>query len=134
LTSSYAYHREVENSWLVRERDRRRRREHLRVLLAALPVAAALVGYTWLHVQVLDTAYEIGQLESELRGLERQRAELALETAQHSSLPEIERRARDELGMVEPRAERTLFWPLSAAAPPAPVASPSAPSATEASP
>jgi len=119
LTSSYAYHREVENSWLVRERDRRRRREHLRVLLAALPLAAALVGYTWLHVQVLDTGYEIGQLESELRALERQRAELALEAAQRSSLPELERRAEEELGMVAPSAERTLFWTQPGEAPPA---------------
>ena len=39
---------------------------YVRVILWALPLAAAAIAYTWLHVQVLDTAYDIGQLEREL--------------------------------------------------------------------
>ncbi|HMB53607.1 MAG TPA: hypothetical protein VKU40_09840 [Thermoanaerobaculia bacterium] len=115
MPSAYAYHRAVENSWLVRQRDRRRRREQLRVLLYLLPLAAALVGYTWLHVEVLDVSYEIGGLERQLVELERERGELALQVAQRSSLPVVERRASDELGMVDQVAEQTIFWQQLAA-------------------
>lgn len=117
MPSAYAYHRQVENSYLVRERDRRRRHELLRVLLGALPLAAALLGYTYLHVRVLDTAYAIGELERELATRERRRAELALEVEQRSALPVVEARARRELGMVTPTAEHTLFWPELGAEP-----------------
>lgn len=110
MPSTYAYHRQVENTYLVRDRDRRRRREHLRVLLYALPLAVALLGYIWLHVRVLDTAYAIGKLERELAAAERQRVELALRVAQRSALPQVEARARKELGMVNPTLDHTLFW------------------------
>ena len=119
MPSVYAYHRTVENSWLVRDRDRRRRREQLRVVLYLLPLAAALVGYTWLHVRVLDVGYEIGGLERELISLERRESELALEVAQRSSLPTIEHRAVEELGLTDQNAERTIFWGELAASPPA---------------
>jgi cell division protein FtsL len=111
VPSAYAYHRAVDNAYLVRERDRRRRREHLRVLLWALPLAAVLLAYTWLHVEVLDTAYDIGQLERELAQAERQRGELALEVAKRTSLPRVEARAAGELGMRAPSGDQTLFWP-----------------------
>ena len=117
MPSAYAYHRTVENTYLVRERDRRRRREHLRVLLWALPLAAVLLAYTWLHVKLLDTAYDIGQLERELLTAERQRGELSLQVAQRSGLPRIERRAQEEIGMRAPHAGEVLFWDELFAAP-----------------
>jgi hypothetical protein len=110
VPSAYAFHRAVENAWLVRQRDRRRRREQIRVVLYLLPLAAALVGYTWLHVKVLDVGYEIGGLERQLVDLGRQRAELALEVAQRSSLPVVEQRAVEELGLADQDAARTIFW------------------------
>ncbi len=110
MPSAYAYHRQVENVWLVRQRDRRRLRELALVVLLALPVALALLTYTYLHVRVLDTAYRIDELESELRDLDRQRDALAVEAAQRAAVPEVERRAVDELGMVGPRADHTLTW------------------------
>jgi cell division protein FtsL len=107
---AYAYHRRVENAWLVRERDRRRARELALVVLVALPVVVALLAYTWLHVKVLDTAYHIDELEGTLRELERRRDALAIEEARHTAPPEIERRAVEELGMRTPTAGRTLRW------------------------
>lgn len=110
MRSAYAYHREVENSYLVRERDRRRWRELGRVVAVALPVALALVVYIWLHLVVLDTAYAIGGLEATLAGLERTAAQLDLEADRLSALPEVERRASEELGMVGPEVAATEFW------------------------
>lgn len=117
MPSSYAFHRSVENAWLVRERDRRRRRDHLRVLLWALPLAVVLLAYTWLHVQLLDTAYRIVDLEAQQQQLERRRAELALELARRTALPEVAARADRELGMVPASTDRTLFWQQLTAAP-----------------
>lgn len=125
MPSSYAYHREVENTYLVRDRDRQRRRDLLRVVLWVLPMAAAVLGYIWLQVRVLDSAYEIGRLEEELTAAGRQHDRLSLEVARRTGLPLVEERARRELGMVTPRAESTLFWPeVSAAQPSAPLSEP----------
>jgi cell division protein FtsL len=107
---AYAYHRRVENAWLVRERDRRRARELALVVLLALPVVLALLAYTWLHVKVLDTAYRIDELEGTLEDLQRERDSLALEQARRTGLPEVERRAVAELGMTSPTAAQTLRW------------------------
>lgn len=109
--NTYAYHREVENTYLVRDRDRQKRRDLLRVVLWVLPMAAAVLGYIWLQVQVLNTSYDIGGLERELTEVGRTRSRLSLEVAQRSSLPLVEARAREELGMVVPAAESTIFWP-----------------------
>lgn len=108
--ASYAYHRQVENSWLVRERDRRRLRELALVVLAASTVVLALLAYTWLNVRVLETAYNIDELEGMLKDLERQRAALALEEARATALPIVEARAAAELGMVSATAARTVRW------------------------
>lgn len=113
--ASYAYHRQVENSWLVRERDRRRLRELALVVLAASTVVLALLAYTWLNVRVLETAYRIDELEGMLKDLERQRAALALEEARATALPIVEARAAAELGMVSAAAARTVRWEAFAA-------------------
>jgi hypothetical protein len=115
--ASYAYHRQVENSWLVRERDRRRLRELALVVLAASTVVLALLAYTWLNVRVLETAYRIDELEGTLKDLERQRAALALEEARATALPIVEARAAAELGMVPAAAARTVRWEAFAAVP-----------------
>jgi hypothetical protein len=114
--ASYAYHRQVENSWLVRERDRRRIRELALVVLAASAVVLALLAYTWLNVRVLETAYRIDELEGTLKELERRRAALDLEEARAAALSIVEASAAAELGMVPAAAARTVRWQDLAAA------------------
>ena len=108
--AGYAYHREVENAWLVRQRDRRRLRELALVVLAVSTVVLALLAYTWLNVRVLETAYRIDELEGTLKELERRRAALALEEARATALPIVEARAAAELGMVPAAVARTVRW------------------------
>lgn len=110
MPSSYAYHREVENTYLVRDRDRQRRRDLLRIVLWVLPMAVAVLGYIWLQVRVLDSSYEIVDLERELTAASREEARLSLEVSRRAGLPRVEERARQELGMTTPAAESTLFW------------------------
>jgi|GEM_PF-369843 len=132
MPSSYAYHREVDNTYLVRDRDRQRRRDLLRVVLWVLPMAAAVLGYIWLQVRVLDSAYEIGRLEQELTAAGRQHDRLSLEVARRTGLPLVESRARAELGMTSPRADATIFWPELTSAPPSAPLSRPAPAEPEA--
>lgn len=101
--------RPVSNTFLIRERDRRRRRELLWVAGILLPLGACALFYVWLHVEVLRVGYRIHELEQQLEqrvGLERQ---LELETGYLESPKRIEARAVRELGMVAPSAEQLIF-------------------------
>ena len=48
--------RPVVNTYLVRERDRRRLRELALVLLVVLCLGGGLLAYTWIHLEVTRTA------------------------------------------------------------------------------
>ena len=64
----YALHPRVDNAFLVRERDRRRRRELVLILLAAVPLGLGLLGYSWIHQELVAAAYRIDDLEREKPG------------------------------------------------------------------
>lgn len=106
----YAVRRPVENDFLVRERDRRRVRELVRVLLLVVPLGAALLAYTWIHLERLDTAYEIHELERELHDLQRTERQLRLDAAYLSSPRRVERLAVEELEMAPPQPGQVIFW------------------------
>lgn len=109
VRSTYAVHRPVANEYLVRERDRRRLRDLVLVVLVLAPIALALTGFTWIHLQVLDAGYDIDALERQLHDLERQESRLRLESSYLSNPDLIERRAREELGMRPPTVDQLVF-------------------------
>ena len=125
--SSYAVHRPVANEYLVRERDRRRLRDLVKVVLVLAPIALALTGFTWIHLQVLDAGYHIDALERHLHELERQESRLRLESSYLSNPDLIERRAREELDMRPPEVDQLVFVPAPVRTPPAPAAPGQAP-------
>lgn len=109
MRRAYAFTRPVLNTYLTRERDRRRRRELGWVLLAVLPVGLCGLVYVWLHYQALAVGYSIPALEQELeKQLEIERT-LSLEAAALAAPETIETRAIVELGMEVPAASRVLF-------------------------
>ncbi len=109
MRNAYAVRRPVANPYLVRERDRRRQRELGLVLLVILPLGLSLIGYVWLHVEVLQVGYRVQRLERELeRELRRERL-LQLEAAHLASPRQLERRAVEELGMVHPDLSQVIF-------------------------
>ena len=110
MNRSYAYRRPVENSYLVRDRDRRRLRELVLVLAALLPLGVGLITYTWVHTEVIATGYRIRELESALEAEARRLEGLRLEASYLSSPAVVEERAARELAMERPRVERVLFW------------------------
>lgn len=108
MKRGYSLRPPVGNDYLVRERDRRRLRELGLVLLLAVPLGAVLLGYTWIHLAVLDAAYEIRELEGRLHELDRRERQLQLDAAYLASPRRLERWAV-EAGMAPPRLEQTIF-------------------------
>jgi cell division protein FtsL len=100
----------VVNTYLVRERDRRRWRELALVLLVVLSLGGGLLSYTWIHLEVTRTGYRIDQREKELAELTRQERQLRLEATYLASPSQIERRAASELRMQSPALEQVVFW------------------------
>jgi hypothetical protein len=110
VQSPYAFHRPVENSYLVRERDRRRWRELALPLTVLVPLGLGLLAYTWVHLEVLDAGYRIQALERQLDDSTREERKLRLEAAWLESPRQVEERAVGELGMGAPKLDQMVFW------------------------
>ena len=79
MSATYVEFKRVENSRLSRERDRRRGRELLAIIAATVPVAAALLLYTSLHLQTVRVGYEIGRSRRVLDELREERQKLTVQ-------------------------------------------------------
>lgn len=117
MKTGYAIGRAVENTFLVRQRDRRRWRDLGLVLLTTLPLGAALLAYAWVHLGVIETGYRIARLEAELDQLveEKRQAQVAV-----AKLLDPQRLARlaPKHGLSEPNWHQILFvQPASSAEP-----------------
>ncbi len=110
MRNAYAFTRPVANAYLVRERDRKRLRELVLVLVAVGTLGIGLLSYTWIHLEVLSTGYKIDRLEKQLREMTRTERQLSLEAAYLASPQRIEERARQELGLEPPSLARVIFW------------------------
>lgn len=109
VRSAYAVARPVDNEYLVRERDRRRFRETLVLVLVVSPVVLVLSLFTWVQLEVLEASYRIEELEGELHTLERERSHLNLEAAYLSSPRVLDETAR-ELGLEAPTIDQILYY------------------------
>jgi cell division protein FtsL len=98
----YAAGRPVANTYLVRQRDRRRARELVAVLIALLPAGVALLAYTWIHLEVVRTGYRIDALERRLHRSAQIERQLRLEASYLGGPERVARRAASELGMRAP--------------------------------
>ncbi|HET9767177.1 MAG TPA: cell division protein FtsL [Thermoanaerobaculia bacterium] len=109
MKTPYLLPRPPRNRYLVRQRDRRRMRELGRVGVAVLVVGLALLGYTWVHLELLGSGYRVDGLETKLHELERRERHLRLEEAYLSSPQRVEARASKELGMKPPELAQLVF-------------------------
>lgn len=109
MRRSYAVVRPVFNAYLIRERDRRRRRELLWVTSVLLPMGVCALVYVWLHVEVLRVGYRVHDLEQQLEERVELERRLGLEAAFLESPKRIEERAGRELGMAPPTADQLVF-------------------------
>jgi cell division protein FtsL len=102
--------RDGANTYLRRERDRKRRRELVVVVLAVLPLLVGLLAYIWIQLQTLAAGYRISELERQWKALSRERQQLELVAAERARPAAIERFAVDELGMAAASPEKTLYF------------------------
>lgn len=109
MRSAYVVRRPVVNSYLVRQRDRKRRKELGLVLVVILPLAIGLLGYVWLNLELIDLGYEVHDLERTLKHQEQRQRELFVESAYLSSPAQVQSRASAELGMVPATLDKVVF-------------------------
>jgi len=93
------------NRRLVRERDRTRSRELLRLVLYGAGIALPLLGYVWQRVDFLRVSYKVERLEKHRQELGESNESLRVERAHLMDHGRIERMARKQLGMVDPPAD-----------------------------
>ena len=109
MRREYVAKQQVDNSYLVRQRDRRRRRELAAVFLALVPVASGMLGYVWLNLRLVHLGYDVDRLERALKLEERAERELWVEAAYLSSPERVRTEAAQKLGMVEADLDRMVF-------------------------
>jgi cell division protein FtsL len=109
LKTPYVLPRPPRNRSLVRERDRQRLRELLRLGIAILVVGVTLLAYTWLHMELLGSGYRIEGLEQRLHELRRRERHLRLEEAHLASPERVETWATSEAGMRPPELTQMVF-------------------------
>jgi hypothetical protein len=124
----YAQKKPIENTHIVRERDRRRSRELLAVLVLGVPIGLFLLLFTWQNLEVIRLGHEATRLQKQKQEIENANKALQLELDRRTSLGAVEQRAVD-LGFqrTDPRVVVMVQRPPDAA--PTPHAPPSAPGA-----
>lgn len=99
----YAQKKQIENTYIVRERDRRRSRELLGVLAVGVPLALFLWLFTWQNLEVFRLGREATRLQAVKTDLEHSNKRLKLEVERLTALDEVEdKAARIGLGPADP--------------------------------
>jgi cell division protein FtsL len=86
----YAQKKAIENSHIVRERDRQRSRELLAVLSLGIPVGLFLLLFTWQNLEVIHLGREATRLQKTLEQAEREQKALQAELERLTSLDRVE--------------------------------------------
>lgn len=89
----YAQKKPIENSHIVRERDRRRFRELLAVLALGIPIGLFLLLFTWQNLEVIRLGHEATRLQKRKQEIENTHKALQLELDRRTSLDAVEQRA-----------------------------------------
>jgi cytoskeletal protein RodZ len=95
----YAQKRPIENSHIVRERDRQRFRELLAVLSIGAPIGLFLLLFTWQNLEVIRLGHEATNLQKQKQQIENANKSLQYELDRTTSLKSVEEKAR-QLGFV----------------------------------
>jgi len=89
----YTQKKSIENSHIVRERDRQRFRELLAVFSIGIPVGLFLLLFTWQNLEVIRLGHETTALQKKQKDLETANKSLQLELDRLTSLDAVENQA-----------------------------------------
>ena len=89
----YAQKKPIENTHIVRERDRQRFRELFSVVVLGLFIAGFLIIFTWQNLSVIRLGHEATRLQQEKKQLENANKALRLEIDRMTALAAVEQRA-----------------------------------------
>ena len=114
----YAQKKSIENTHIVRERDRKRFRELLAVLGLGVPIGLFLLLFTWQNLEVIRLGHEATRLQKKKQEIENANRALQLELDRRTSLGAVEQRAT-ELGFqhTDPRVVVMVERPTPVSAP-----------------
>jgi hypothetical protein len=104
----YAQKRPIENSHIVRERDRRRFRELLAVLSLGIPIGLFLLLFTWQNLEVIRLGREATRLQNARKQIEDSNKALQLELDRLTALEAVEKSATS-LGFARTESESIVI-------------------------
>ena len=93
----YAQKKPIENTHIVRERDRQRFRELFSVVVLGLFIGGFLIFFAWQNLSVIRLGHEASRLQQEKKDLENANKAMRLEIDRLTALASVEKRAT-ELG------------------------------------
>ena len=101
----YTQKKPIENTHIVRERDRQRFRELFAVLTLGIPIGLFLLLFTWQNLEVIRLGREATRLQKNLKEIEAEHKSLQLELDRMTSFETVEAKAK-ELGFeaTDPKA------------------------------
>jgi len=101
----YTQKKPIENTHIVREKDRQRFRELLAVLSLGVPIGLFLLLFTWQNLEVIRLGREATRLQKNLKEIEAEHKTLQLELDRMTSFSTVEQKAI-ELGFqpTDPKA------------------------------
>ena len=90
----YAQKKPIDNLHIVRERDRKRSRELIAVLVVGIPIALFLLLFTWQNLEVIRLGHEATALQKQQKQLETEHKTLQFELDRATSLHSVEQKAK----------------------------------------
>lgn len=101
----YTQKKSIDNTHIVREKDRRRFRELLAVLSLGLPIGLFLLLFTWQNLEVIRLGREATRLQKELKETETRHKALQAELDKLTSFDAVEKQAAQlGFGATDPKA------------------------------
>jgi len=102
----YTQKKPIDNTHIVREKDRQRNRELLAVLFLGVPIGLFLLLFTWQNLEVIRLGHEATRLQKTLKDTEARHKRLESELDRLTGLDTVEKTAK-ELGF-EPTDPKTI--------------------------
>jgi cell division protein FtsB len=91
----YTQKKPIDNTHIVRERDRQRNRELVAVLSLGVPIGLFLLLFTWQNLEVIRLGREATRLQKDLKNVTAEHKALQAELDRLTSFDAVEKKATD---------------------------------------